>query len=657
MANRRYAPSDISDRYEVRRDYGRAEAGRRDERVWEDELEYRSRPPPRDRERTTIVKEEVRVKDRSPPDFLREEYGRTTAGPVVLRAREREDFEFIPHSRRRSPSLEPERRIQREEIIVRNEPEIRREGPPPPRDYEREEIIVRRGDREPERSRPPPPREIERDEVIIRRDERGGHPRYSSAYERDDLLGRRPPPRDDYEREEIIIRRDRDDSPPAPRYRGRDDPYTLPRAVSHERERSRMGRTRAGSDTDEIIIRRDEREAGRNGREMEREEIIIRRHDSRSPSPASTRAPSIRPPPEQVINAPAIHQEVITHHRHVDHGYELALAPIPPPVRSLPPSPPTPPREEEERIEIRRRGERNGRAYDEDIIIDRNQSSSAPPIRDRRDEELDRQSYYGAPAPIRRPAPAPERWRDPRDARDIQEEAEYYNQRALERSFPGEGYHGSTSDWAIVDVPPGTRRVRMDGAGGGAQEITWQRYNGVRRSKFMPDGSDEGYGSEVGRPAPAAATGGEIGRRYGGVKDPRDGLWTEITKDLVVKEAITEAGYEFEETDDFFYIIAYLRYVSCTPGRHEWSKAFADILLQEDVARLVGLSEDIRHARRKRMKELDWERRALPPPEAPRRTLAIEDVPSRPAPCPWDREEERLVEREWYRPRAPPPRW
>ena len=561
MTSRRYAATDVSDRYESRRDYGRSEVGRRDDRIWEDELEYRSRPPPRDRDRTTVVKEEVRVKERSPPDFLREDYGRTTSGPVVLRAREREDFDFVP--RRRSPSPEPERRVEREEIVVRREPEIRREPPPPPRDYEREEIIVRREEREPERVRPPPPREIERDAYIVRREERGGNPRYSSVYERDNT-DRRLPPRGDYERDEIIIRRERDESPDLPRYRGRDDPYAHPRTVSHERERSRMGRGRADSDTDEIIIRRDERE-GRNGRDREREEIIIRRHESRSPSPASTLAPSVRPPPEApVINAPAIHQEVITHHRHIDHGYQLALTPVPP-ARSRPPSPPTPPREEDERIEIRRRGERNGKAYDEDIIIDRNQSRSAPPTRDRRDDDLDRLSYYESPAPSRRPAPPPpERWRDPRDLRDIQEEAEYYNQRALERAYPGEGYHGSTTDWAIVDVPPGTRRVRMDGAGGGAQEITWQRYNGVRRSKVMPDGSDEGYGSEVGRPAPlpAAATGGEIGRRYGGVKDPKDGLWTEITKDLVVKEAITEAGYEFEETDDFFYIIAYLKYVS-----------------------------------------------------------------------------------------------
>jgi hypothetical protein len=123
----------------------------------------------------------------------------------------------------------------------------------------------------------------------------------------------------------------------------------------------------------------------------------------------------------------------------------------------------------------------------------------------------------------------------------------------------GAGLHGATRDWAIVDVPPGTQRVRMDGVGGGSQEISWQRYNGVRRSKFMLDGSpsDEGYGSEVGRPL-AGAGAGAIGPRYG----PSEGLWTEITKDLVVKEAITQVGYEFEETDDFYYIMSFLKYVS-----------------------------------------------------------------------------------------------
>lgn len=41
-------------------------------------------------------------------------------------------------------------------------------------------------------------------------------------------------------------------------------------------------------------------------------------------------------------------------------------------------------------------------------------------------------------------------------------------------------------------------------------------------------------------------------------------MWTEVTKDLVIKEAIDEMGYEYEENPDFFYIVDYLRYVSCS---------------------------------------------------------------------------------------------
>lgn len=157
--------------------------------------------------------------------------------------------------------------------------------------------------------------------------------------------------------------------------------------------------------------------------------------------------------------------------------------------------------------------------------------------------------------------PRPGRPIDPRDERDIREEAEYYNRRAAERGYVGEGYNGATRDWAIVDVPPGTSRVHMDGVGGGSQEVTWQRYNGVRRSKFIADGDEFGaeYGG-AGAMVPAAP--GGTGRRYEGMKDKTEGLWTEITKDLVVKEAIKEAGYDFEETEDFFYVIAYLKYVS-----------------------------------------------------------------------------------------------
>jgi hypothetical protein len=134
---------------------------------------------------------------------------------------------------------------------------------------------------------------------------------------------------------------------------------------------------------------------------------------------------------------------------------------------------------------------------------------------------------------------------------DLSEEAEYYNRKAMERAYVGEGYNGATRDWAIVDVPPGTGRVRMDGIGGGSQEITWQRYNGVRRSKFIAGDReyDSGYGADLGYSAP-----------HPPAQRPSD-MWTEITKDLVIKEALDTMGYPFEETEYFYYVMDYLRYV------------------------------------------------------------------------------------------------
>lgn len=122
----------------------------------------------------------------------------------------------------------------------------------------------------------------------------------------------------------------------------------------------------------------------------------------------------------------------------------------------------------------------------------------------------------------------------------------------------------------LVDIPPGTRRVEMDGIGGGRQEISWQRYNGARRSRFIADGNEyDAYPDFDGRPrqqslppppppAPepeplppppkeekSSSTSLEISireRDRGGPsteivkreKKPKE-MWTEVTKDLVIK--------------------------------------------------------------------------------------------------------------------------
>jgi hypothetical protein len=46
-------------------------------------------------------------------------------------------------------------------------------------------------------------------------------------------------------------------------------------------------------------------------------------------------------------------------------------------------------------------------------------------------------------------------------------------------------------------------------------------------------------------------------------------MWTEVTKDLVIREAIDQMGYSCEETEDFFYVMEYLKYVCTRPRTRE----------------------------------------------------------------------------------------
>jgi len=243
---------------------------------------------------------------------------------------------------------------------------------------------------------------------------------------------------------------------------------------------------------------------------------------------------------EQIIEEPSVHREIVTHHRHIDHGVERAH----------------PPRRHYDEIEIRRRSRDGREVYDDDIIFERESR------RRRRGDRLRHRRSFGPGRGLSR------------SEIDLSAEANFYNRQAMDRSFLGEGLNGATRDWTIVDVPPGTQRVRMDGVGGATQEITWQRYNGVRRSKFI---------------APGEIYEDRSGRRFHGGRTGTGDLWTEITKDLVVRDALDELGYEYEETEYFFYVIEYLRY--------------------EQVHDLVVLSEDLRRERRERVREIEWERR------------------------------------------------
>jgi hypothetical protein len=225
--------------------------------------------------------------------------------------------------------------------------------------------------------------------------------------------------------------------------------------------------------------------------------------------------------------------------------------------------------------------------YDDSVLYDQERDKLR--VKDTRIDITRRRSLSARPPPR-------ERERVRVDIKEDEEEADFYARKVADRAVIGEAFNGATKDWAIVDVPPGTERVRMDGVGGASEEITWQKYNGVRRSKFIPERERaperERERVEIREEPRRETTGLEIEistgprRREGGttyereyerieeVSDRRVGLprgppkqrvgdlWTEITKDLVNKEAIEQLGYDYEETEFFYYIIQYLRYVS-----------------------------------------------------------------------------------------------
>lgn len=138
------------------------------------------------------------------------------------------------------------------------------------------------------------------------------------------------------------------------------------------------------------------------------------------------------------------------------------------------------------------------------------------------------------------------KWDDPRRSRNAFElEEDAYHQRRVEPRLSNDS---PVDDWAFVDAPPRSARM-MD------RKVVERRYSRERGPR-PPAGDGMLPESE------ADARGGPVGRRYVGTKSRKERLWTEITKDLVLREAIERAGYEFEETEFFYYIYAYLRYVS-----------------------------------------------------------------------------------------------
>lgn len=356
MSSRRYPAAEVYEERE-RNFYDRPRAERNYEEL--DIDIQRARYPVAERAET-VVSDARRPRQ---PDFLREDYGRTEAGALVVQERQRSEVgsrrgppgpparlvkdEMVirerdnfsdSRSRRRGPE-----RVDREEILIRERDRVSEPKDRPRerevREVDREEIGLRRGDRQPERERPRRRLEVEETDIRIRR---GGEDDYRSQVggggggggrgrgERDagggasendvreDIVFRRgdgPPRERVVERDEIVLREETR-SPPRREYRERE--VDREELIVHERERERSIPPVRNRSLGPPIVREREQFVFRRRepsppRDFEREEIIIRRREQTPPREPSPEPEPVREPsPELIpIRKPPIIQEYV----------------------------------------------------------------------------------------------------------------------------------------------------------------------------------------------------------------------------------------------------------------------------------------------------------------------------------------------------------
>jgi hypothetical protein len=132
-------------------------------------------------------------------------------------------------------------------------------------------------------------------------------------------------------------------------------------------------------------------------------------------------------------------------------------------------------------------------------------------------------------------------------------------------------YDDNQSDWTLIDVPPGTRKITLE-----ADE----------RGFSGPDVSSATNMRMMGLNASESQTSISRSRGVRRSKGSSTELWTEVTKDLITRDAIEEMGYPYEETDSFYYIFEYLQ--------------------KDQIDELIEITAEIRH---ERVRELDFKRR------------------------------------------------
>ncbi|KAE8349963.1 hypothetical protein BDV28DRAFT_50372 [Aspergillus coremiiformis] len=329
--------------------------------------------------------------------------------------------------------------------------------------------------------------------------------------------------------------------------------------------------------------------------EEEEDDLLVQRGRHR-------RSPSKRNPqePDEAMSSPEsedsadvslaqvpIHQNLAKQHVHAPEAYHI-------------PRPPRPPRAPSPEVSFEKpKREKTRRVPHEEILVEESGGPKPPDlVRGRTAEPFLRQRQEDFPIPQSRPRSIEHRKGLPiheavldggcmLDEHEIEEEEVYGGSRELERPIREITPKMTGEDWAIITAAPkADRDAVLDDIPQGIKEPILKD----KKPKFTV--SEERHSESD----PDFAR-GKVGRRYIGMKDQRDGLWTEITKDLVVKEAIERSGYEYEETVSSYYVFSYLQF--------------------DDVSALVDLSEDIRRARRRRIQEIHRERTSMPPPPPP----------------------------------------
>ncbi|KAG8625102.1 hypothetical protein KVT40_006853 [Elsinoe batatas] len=544
------------DRYEERdRYYDRRERDydARPRRVYEEELEVERERVERRPARAASVVSERRAPRQ--PDFLREDYNsRPTAGPLVVREAEKiKDYEreagktniSVVGSRR--GGAPPPDRVVKDEIIIKDRiRDDRSEGgrrstvsraPPYPKDdilpdpprVEYREVMRER-----------PGREIEDEEIIIRRSGGGGGGGRGSS----------PPSRRGY-------------SPPGSR-RGYSPPPRRKDFVEEEdiyfrRSDSRPPPIRREVDREEILIR-DERVAPPPV-EVDRRELIIRERDS---------------PPRRSRGVELEEIDIVERERSRP---EPRMRSIGPPIA----------REREEFVFRRRPSPSPPRSEREQIIIRRREISPPPapmpPPREPSPESIS--------TPEREPSPEPIPYRRPPIVQHIYTHHHHIDHGIERARSPTPPPPRPPTPPPALPPPPVKAKeesleieIRRRGTREGGDKY-FERDIIVDRERGAVDRVRDDLQVARKRSMSSRPSHRDDIRRDSGPRLRRD-MWTEVTKDLVVKEAIERQGYDYEETDKFFYVIEYLKY--------------------EDVLRLVEISEDIKQMRQKRAVDRKWEK-------------------------------------------------